>query len=265
MELPDDVEQWELGSEEYGDLIGIFRELWGKFGNLPGIEIKGGFDKLEIKPPSNGEIIVESPSFYKIKGVGFEAGNQGGPIDICFRPDFTIIGAELDGNRELFIKRSETPVTYLNIRDPAEVDVEIKPGESAAEVISAFHYDFELNPDSRHPLFHAQYEPSSIKLGSLAQDYKILNRDHVNASFPNHPRVPTAPLDFIGVLCMLVQEHQNSDTQWPHGITTPLEKIPKIPPWCFDHSPQSGITMLPEWWYLHAGDLEEVPSERLST
>lgn len=264
MELPDGVEQLELDPEAYRTVRQSFHTLWNMFGDLPGIEIKGGNDKLTVKPPENEEICVCSSSFFKIKGVGFESGDQGGPIDICFKPDLTVIGAEVDGEEELFIAQSATPVAYLLIQNPDEVDMEVAPGKDPAKVISAFHYDFELDPDPRHPLFHAQYEPSSIKIGPLERDYKILNPDFVNDSFPNHPRVPTAPLDFVGVLCMLVQEHQNSDTQWPHGLTTPLEQIPKIPPWCFDPSPQSGTAMVPEWWYLHAGDLEKVPSERMS-
>jgi hypothetical protein len=235
--------------------------LWGRFGNLSGIDITGGFDELNLDRES-GKITVSSPRFFKIKGVGFEAGGQGGPIDICFRPDLTIIGAEINGERNLYIQRSETAVTYLYTKKEETIDEEVEAGKTAAEVLTAYHYDFELEPDARHPLFHAQYEPSSIQLGDLGQDYVILNPDSITASVPNHPRVPTAPLDFTGVLCMLVHEHRDSGSEWPGNVSTALERLPKLPPWCFEPSPQSGTAMLPEWWYIHAGDLQEVPEER---
>jgi len=262
MGLPDGVERWELTSQEYGEVSKTYQMLWGRFGNLSGIDITGGIDEFSLDL-ENGEILVSSPRFYKIKGVGFEADGQGGPIDICFKPDLTIIGAEINGERNLYIKRSETAVTYLHTKKDGEIDIEVEAGKTAAEVLSAYHYDFELNPDTRHPLFHAQYEPSSIKLGKLRQDYEILNQNSVTSSIPNHPRVPTAPLDFTGVLCMLVHEHQDSESEWPGSVSTALERLPKLPPWCFEPSPQSGTAMLPEWWYIHAGDLPTVPEERL--
>lgn len=261
MELPEGIEQWELSKDDYGDVHRGYRMLWGQFGNLSGIDITGDFEGLDINR-ENGKITISSSKFFKIKGVGFEANGQGGPIDICFKPDLTIMGAEIRGQQNLYIERSETAVSYLRTKRDDEVEVDVGEGKTAAKVLSAYHYDFELDPDPRHPLFHAQYEPSSIELGELHRDYEVLNTSSVTSSIPNHPRVPTAPLDFTGVLCMLVNEHQDTGSEWPGSVTTALQRLPKLPPWCFDPSPQSGTAMLPEWWYVHAGDISGVPEER---
>lgn len=262
MSIPDSAEKFDLTSEDYRYIWNSYKSLWGLFRNTTGIEVKGTGDDLDISHKDGEKVTVESNGVLRIKGVDFEAGGSTGPIDICFKPDLVVIGVEYNGTRQPVIESSATAVSYLRIREAEDTGDGYSDGRSPAEVLSAFHYDFDMDPDDRHPVFHMQYEPSSIQIGTLNSEYDIQNECHVTSTVPNHPRVPTAPLDFAGVLYMLIQEHIESfDTAWPNGTINAVEKIPKIPAWCFEPNPLCGGAMLPEWWYLLSRDEEHIPNE----
>lgn len=264
MPIPENAEVFDLDTSHYKDIRRAYRTLWALFRNITGLEVKGTNDDLDISHEHNGTVTIASGDFFKIKGVGFEVGGSAGPIDICFKPDLTVTGVEYDGKRRPVIESSATAVSYLRIseEDDSTRDVSLSDGKTPAEVLNAFHYDFEMAPKKRHPVFHAQYEPSSIQIGTLASEYDIQNEDHVTAPFPNHPRIPTAPLDFAGVLYMIVQEHiDHFETAWPNGTIKIVEDIPKIPAWCFEPDPLCGGAMLPEWWYLLSRGEDHIPNE----
>jgi hypothetical protein len=262
MSILDEAEIFDLDTDHYLGIRQAYHCLWGFFNNITGLDVNGTNENLDISH-ENGEVVtVKSTGLFKIKGVGFEVGSSGGPIDIYFRPDLTIIGAEYDGRRNPIIKSSETAVSYVKVdgTDGNSSDGSLSSEDPPATVLNAFHYDFDIDVQDRHPLFHAQYEPSSIQIGALEADYDIQNESHVTASFPNHPRVPTAPLDFAGVLCTLIQEHMtNFDIPWPNGTLEAVADLPKIPAWCFKPTPLCGDALLPEWWYLRSRGETRVP------
>ena len=264
MSIPEDAEIFDLDSEHYLDIRRAYHRLWGLFRSITGLEVKGSNDDLDISHENERLVIVKSTDLFKIKGVGFEVGTSGGPVDICFRPDLIITGAKYDGTQQPIIRSSETAVSYLRVEktDNTATDESPADGDTPATVLSAFHYDFDMDARDRHPLFHAQYEPSSIQIGALEADYDIQNESHITAPFPNHPRVPTAPLDFAGVLCTLIQEHINSfDTAWPNGTVEAVADLPKIPAWCFEPNPLCGGALIPEWWYLRSRGENRVPDD----
>lgn len=263
MAIPESAEIFNLGNSDYSDIKGAYHSLWSFFRNIDGLEVRGTNNNLDISH-KDGKVTVKGDGFLKIKGVGFEVGKSGGPIDICFKPNLTVAGVDYDGVKRPVIESSATAIAYLKV---SEADDGADEGTSSdnktpAEVLSAFHYDFEMDPDERHPVFHAQYEPSSIQIGTLVSEYDIQNETHVTNSFPNHPRVPTAPLDFAGVLCMLVQEHIDSfDTAWPGRTIQAVAELPKIPAWCFEPDPLCRGALLPEWWYLLAQGESELSDD----
>ena len=262
MSIPESAEMFDLNGEDYSDILNAYISLWGLFRNTSGLEIKGTSDDLDISHKNGRKVTVKSDGIFRIKGIGFETGRSTGPIDICFKPDLAVVGVEYGGTRRRVIESSATAVSYLKVSEADEGTGDISPsdGRTPAKVLSGFHYDFDMDPDERHPVFHAQYEPSSIEIGTLNSEYEIRNECHVTDSFPNHPRVPTAPLDFTGVLCMLVQEHIDEfDTAWPNGTINAVARLPKIPAWCFEPDPVCGGAILPEWWYLLSRGENRIP------
>jgi len=264
MSIPDAAEIYGLDSEAYGNIRESYIFLWNLLVGIGGLEIKGSDDDLDISHPLDDTVTVKSDSVFKIKGVGFEAGQSAGPIDICFKPDLTITGVEFDGRRCPVIESSATAVTYLKVdeRDRTDAEYQSESNRQPAKVLSAFHYDFEMDTKERHPIFHTQYEPSSIELGILAEDYDITNQSQVTNSVPNHPRIPTAPLDFTGVLCMLIHEHKEEfDSAWPNGTLNAVKRLPTFPPWCFRPNPVCDGALVPEWWYFAARNQTQFPEE----
>lgn len=258
MAIPDSAERFDLDSRDYGQIQQAYKTLWSFFGSISGLNIVGDQDKLNISHEEGRLVTVQSAGFFKIKRVGFEVGRSDGQVDICFKPDLTIVGIEYDGRRGPVIESSATSVSYLKIEEE-------NPDRDTATVLSAFHYDFDMDPDDRHPVFHAQYEPSSIQIGTLTSEYDIQNPSHITNAVPNHPRAPTAPLDFAGVLYLFVQEHiDDFDSAWPGGTLKAVKELPKIPPWCFQPNPLCSDTMLPEWWYLLSRGENSLPEDLIN-
>lgn len=258
MVIPDSAEKFDLNSRHYGEIKQAYESLWSFFTSINGLNIDGDQDMLDISHKSGERVKIESNGVFKIKRVGFEAGGSNDSVDICFKPDLNIIGVEYNGQQEPIIESSATSVAYIEIEEEQR-------GKDVANVLSAFHYDFEMDPDDRHPIFHSQYDPSSIQIGTLNSEYDIQNQSHITDGVPNHPRVPTAPLDFAGVLHMFVEEHIDEfDSAWPGGTLTAIERLPKIPAWCFQPDPLCNGAMLPEWWYLRSRGEDSLPDDIIS-
>ena len=255
---PEEIDTYDLSSE-YREIRDSFNMLVNLLGDVGDINFRGSSDNLDIKNIDN-RITVDPEGMFRIVGVGFDSGSPG-EIDICIRPDTTIIGVKFDGGKIPVIVTCNTAVSYLKIVGSGERSWK---GDREAKVLSAFHYDFEWEPKDRHPIFHTQFEPSSIELGVLNRQYNIQNPDRVTNATLNHPRIPTPPLDFPGVLYMLFHEHRDDVDRVPLENTNLIGKLPTFPPWCFEPSPLCNGTLIPEWWYFASQDVSTYPNKLLT-
>jgi len=246
----------DLDNEDYIEIQQAYGTFWEMFKGSQGIKAEGTSEDINVSK-DDGAIRVKVPTFLKISGLQYRRDTSDDLFDICFQPELVICGREVDSSVRYEIAKSTTRVTYLRRLGDREDD-----GRFPAEIKQGMHYDFESEPATRHPIFHVQYDPASINPGVLNQDYRIMNADEVTGEHPNFPRIPSPPMDFAGVLYLIIKDHEQAeDATWPSRVLDLLRDLPAFPKWCFDPDPQAGSEMIPEWWYIHADGGPHVPDE----
>lgn len=246
----------DLDNLDYIDIQNAYGSFWEMFKSSQGVKAEGTSDDI-VFTKDDGRIWVEIPSFLKISELQYRRDSPGDLFDICIQAKLVICGREYDDTVRYEIDKSTTRVTYLHRIDDREDD-----GRFPAEIIQGMHFDFESDPGSRHPIFHVQYDPTAIDIGVLNQDYRISNEDEVTVAHPGFPRIPSPPMDFVGILYLIIKDHeQAANATWPSRVIEFLADLPTFPKWCFDPNPQAGSEMIPEWWYVHADGGPHVPKE----
>ncbi|UPM43178.1 hypothetical protein [Halocatena salina] len=244
----------DLDSEDLYEIKIAYKSFWNRFKGSQGIKAEGNSDNINVSK-YEGKLQVEVPTYFKISGLQYRRDRPDDLFDICFRPELTIRGREHDDGIRYEIDKSTTRVSYLRRQSDREDD-----GRFPAEIKQGMHYDFESEPDARHPIFHVQYAPTAIGIGVLNQEYRITNEDELLEEYPDFPRIPSPPMDFVGILYLIIKDHEQAENAtWPNKVLTSLENLPTFPKGCFDPNPQSGREMIPEWWYVHADGGPHIP------
>lgn len=237
----------DLDNQDYINIQQAYGTFWEMFKSSQGVKAEGTSEDI-MATKDDGAIRVEVPSFLKISDLQYRRDTPGDLFDICFQPELVIHGREVDGDIRYEIAKSTTRVSYLRRQGDRDSD-----GRFPAEIKQGMHYDFESEPDTRHPIFHVQYDPAVIEPRVLSRDYRITNVDAVTGEHPDFPRIPSPPMDFVGILYLIIKDHeQGENATWPNRVLDLLRDLPAFPKWCFDPDPQSGSEMIPEWWYVHA-------------
>lgn len=226
------------------------------FKSSQGVKAEGTTDDISVTK-DRGTIRVKVPTYLKISELQYRRDRSDDLFDICFQPNLIIRGREHDDGVRYEIAKSTTGVSYLRRQGDRESD-----GRFPAKIKQGLHYDFESEPDARHPIFHVQYAPTAINIGVLNQEYRITNADVVTEEHPDFPRIPSPPMDFVGILYLIIKDHQQGENAtWPNKVLEFLADLPVFPKWCFDPNPQAGSEMIPEWWYVHADGGPHVPDD----
>jgi hypothetical protein len=236
-----------LDNRDYIDIKKAYDTFWEMFKSSQGVKAEGTSDDINVTK-DQGKIRVEVPSCLKISDLQYRRDSQDDLFDICFQAELIISGRESDDGIRYEIDKSTTRVTYLRRLGDRDDD-----GRYPAEIKQGMHYDFESDPSARHPIFHVQYDPTAIDLGVLNQDYRITNEDEVTGDHPDFPRIPSPPMDFVGILYLIIKDHEQAENAtWPSRVLDLLADLPTFPKSCFEPNPQAGSEMIPEWWYVHA-------------
>lgn len=242
-------ETTNLDNQDYIKIQQAYGTFWEMFKGSQGVKAEGTSDDIVVTK-DNGAIRVEVPTFLKISDLQYRRDTTHDLFDICFQPELMIHGREVDDGIRYEIAKSITRVSYLRRLGDREDD-----GRFPAEIKQGMHYDFESEPEARHPIFHVQYDPGAIDPRVLSQDYQITNADEVTGERPDFPRIPSPPMDFVGILYLIIKDHEQAENAtWPNRVLDLLQDLPTFPKWCFDPNPQAGNEMIPEWWYVHADE-----------
>lgn len=227
------------------------------FKSSQGLKAEGASEDITVMK-DDGNIRVEVETYLKISELQYRRDSPDDLFDICFQPELVIRGREDgDGGVRYEIAKSTTRVSYLRRLGDRGDD-----GRFPAEIKQGMHYDFESEPDARHPIFHVQYTPSAIEVGVFSSEYQITNAEEVAGEHPDFPRIPSPPMDFVGILYLIIKDHEQGETAtWPNRVLEFLADLPTFPKWCFDPDPQGGSEMIPEWWYVHADGGSHVPDD----
>lgn len=244
----------DLDNQDYINIQRAYGTFWEMFRSSQGVKAEGTSDDI-IVTKDEGTIRVEVPTYLKISDLQYRRDTPDDLFDICFQPELIIRGCQYDDNIQYEIAKSTTRVSYLRRQGDREDD-----GRFPAEIKQGMHYDFESDPDARHPIFHVQYDPTAIDPEVFSQDYRITNE--VADEHPDFPRIPSPPMDFVGVLYLIIKDHeQGENATWPNRVLNLLRDLPAFPKWCFNPNPQAGNEMIPEWWYVHADGGPHVPDD----
>jgi len=246
----------ELGTEDYISIKEAYGSFWEMFRSSQGVKAEGTSDDIQVTR-CEGKVQVKVHPYFKISDLQYTRDSSNDLFDICFQPELVIRGRECNSGIRYEIAKSTTRVSYLRRLGDREDD-----GRFPAKIKQGMHYDFESEPSARHPIFHVQYAPTAIDIGVLSQEYKITNGDEVTGEHPDFPRIPSPPMDFVGILYLIIKDHEQAENAtWPNKVLEFLRDLPTFPKWCFDPNPQAGSDMIPEWWYVHADGGPHVPDE----
>lgn len=237
-----------LDGEDLCAIKRAYGSFWDMFQSSQGVKAEGDSDNIQVKL-DDGDVRVEVSGYFKISELKYRRDRPDDLCDVCLQPELVICGREHNGDVRYEIAKSTTRVTYLRRQDGRQDD-----GRFPAEIKQGMRYEFELEPDNRHPIFHVHYDPTAIAPSVLSGEYEITNADEVTGDHPDFPRIPSPPMDFVGILYLIIKDHgQGEDATWPNKVLEFLADLPPFPKWCFDPSPQAGSEMILEWWYVHAG------------
>lgn len=246
----------DLEGEDLYAIKRAYGSFWDMFQSSQGVKAEGDSDNIRVTL-DDGDVRVEVQGYFKISELQYRLDRPDDLCDVCFQPELVICGREYNGDVRYEIAKSTTRVTYLRRQDDRQDD-----GRFPAEIKQGMHYDFESEPDNRHPIFHVQYDPTAINPGVFSAEYEITNADEITGEHPDFPRIPSPPMDFVGILYLIIKDHeQGENATWPNKVLEFLADLPAFPKWCFDPDPQAGSEMIPEWWYVHADGGPHVPGE----
>ncbi|WP_336344797.1 hypothetical protein [Halalkalicoccus ordinarius] len=243
-----------LESEDLYQIKQAYGSFWDMFQSSQGVKAEGNSDDIQVML-DDGDVRVEIPGYFKISELQYRRDRSDDLCDVCFQPELLIHGREYDGGLRYEIGKSTTRVSYIRRQGNRQAD-----GRFRAEIKQGMHYDFEAEPDARHPIFHVQYDPTAIDPGMLSEEYEVMNANEIAGEHPDFPRIPSPPMDFAGILYLIIKDHeQGENATWPNKVLEFLRDLPTFPKWCFDPNPQAGNEMIPEWWYVHADGGPHVP------
>lgn len=245
-----------------GDIFGRFDTYFNQLENVvgPSVPGKGGKVTMDFDPEENLVEIVSPPgSFYRFTGMPYPSSSDSERLHICARFEQKVgVREATDQDDPVFtIEKSTARVSYLKItgeRDP-------ESGRIPAEIRHGLHFDFEWEPQPLHPVFHVQYTPRAIEPGILEEVYHIPDQGRLYDEYPDLPRVPTPPIDIAGATYFILRQH-SEEVAWPDELENALDGLPGFPQECFTPKPQGGLSMIPEWWYIHGDkEFDHVPRE----
>lgn len=134
--------------------------------------------------------------------------------------DIVVRAVEKFSKRSWRVQKSDVHVLYL------------QPSlEGEAKVIQNIHYDFQENPDSAHPVFHAQFGNKMIEDFdkfpeiSLPSNFRL---DPTDDKAYKNLRIPTAHMGLASVLFSLAADHLEHDVfeVFAQSTSKCLESIP---------------------------------------
>ncbi|ELZ81778.1 hypothetical protein C453_17219 [Haloferax elongans ATCC BAA-1513] len=259
-----DLEFKQLGGDHQGEVFSKFNSFCNQLKNVLNVSVSNDPDLLIDINKSEEGLEVESPpgAMFQFTGIPYPSddGLEVQKLHIGAVFEQTIVGRETDDGIVYQTSKSTMRVVYLKVLDGRNPSTGLFP----AEIKNGYHFDFEFPPDDGHPIFHVQYDPESIELDVLEQQYAIQNEEIVDIEVLDSPRIPSAPVDVGGLTYMLTKELPE-EVEWPGKLAGELEKLPKYPDECYEPEPQSNQCMLPEWWYVHASENSNLSRKTVAT
>ncbi|WP_276258145.1 hypothetical protein [Haloglomus litoreum] len=207
-------------------------------------------DKFNLEFEDNTHIIFETgdSECLFIGPLSYRPGDSSESIEIYIQFGLTVRAKDLEDRRCYEVVKSATEVVYLRIKENEE-------GEEYRERAQGLHFDFDITPDheldgeyANHPVFHAQYNPNCVDTSAIDR----WDPETHNTSYPDYPRIPCAPFDFVSVIYMIMNDHLPKEVRknkgWPQNVLH--EYLPRFPREPFELAPADNLRMTPEWWYL---------------
>jgi hypothetical protein len=232
-----------------GRIFGIYNSF---INELPNILGKGKLkypDKTVDMRFEDGELEIYCPpgDVLRFKEVPYGGDDSDEELHICAQFEQTVRGVDVGGEVRYELSKSTVRTTYLRLLSDRDEDT----GKYDAEIKQGLHFDFERDPDDNHPVFHVQYDPRSIETDILEKNYNLPRLGRFDDSYPQSPRVPTAPIDVGGAIHMILRQCLEDELNWPGRLESDFAQLPTFPHDCFEPAPQDGNCLVPEWWYVH--------------
>lgn len=224
------------------------------------LDRRGGWhEKLKLnKKDKSIEYGTKKGEAIKFDGLPYRPNDRSEILDIRLQFSMSIRVKKNDSNQRYCLWSSSTKTVYLQNSGGDKND---------RKRFQGVKFDYELRPNDvgdtsgeggvNHPVFHAQYDPTCID--SDAFDCTVSN-DYEHR--PTYPRIPCAPMDFVSVVFMLLNDHRPDIIRdaggWPDSISD--DHLPVFPSEAFTHLlPSDDETTTPESWYHVPVESETAP------
>jgi hypothetical protein len=247
------TQEVDLTGSDYSAVRTGYREFWNKLKQVPSINAVGSFDdifEVEFKEDHIAASTKDSRAF-RFRSLPYRFGDRSRVIDVFIQVKQRVRAVQQDNEKRYELKDSNVSLVHL------------KEEDGTAAIEQGVHFDFSLNTETNHPVFHAQYDPSSVDRNILPDQYDF---DFGDRSFPNYPRIPSAPIDLPGAVFLILHDHVPTALStlvgWPNGPKDAIPNLPQFPKECFEHAPQNGTPMTCDWWYIHGVQNDEDATRR---
>ncbi len=250
----------DLNGANGAEVRNSYQDFLNRISNIPDFGLTEAEDKI-VAQTSSGEINVgmnleDGVSTDLLRFTELPLDGHDGPrkLDICIQFKYTIRGSEESGETFYELKDASTWVTYLE-RTGGRTN-----GRVNAKIQQGMHFDCHIRPRKNHPVFHTQFDPTSVKLHALTSEYCIDGvdpdeQDELEAKFRDYPRIPSAPMDITGIVYLVLNDHLPTAMELPYGWPPQLRKkvgeLPSFPEGCMNRLGEGVKKMVPDWWYVH--------------
>jgi hypothetical protein len=196
-----------------------------------------------------GRVSISTREAFAIVGVpARRTVQQRSAYDVYLTVRQVVEGHAVDAGGEVgwWIIASNIKLIYLDARTRSQVREEREETLDKAKVHQGLHLD--LSDEANHPVFHAQVDHACISEDFIGRRYVA------DARRCDVPRIPTAPLDFPGVVYVLLHDHFPDAVRkgWPPKIRDAVRALPRMPMTAFSTILAAGAHMDCACWYsLH--------------
>lgn len=233
-------------NEHFIDVRNPYKQFWGQLQNVSELSARGDFSEIFDVVIDDGCISIETQPSMWFRDLPYRFGDSSKVVDVFLQIKQKIRIVEQNGDYIYEIKKSNVRIAHTKrVGDRADQQIQVEQG---------IRFDFDLETQENHPVFHAHYNPNCIS-GSIPSRFSAEIPDR---SYPEYPRIPSAPMDLPGAVFLIMNDHVPSvldpSEGWPSEPKASLEALPEFPEECFSYHPQDGAKMLCDWWYVHGSN-----------
>jgi hypothetical protein len=236
----------------------FWRTLTGLTGGKAEPIIRENLD-VRVQRDSAGEecvYVVSRPAF-RLRGLSArrrDVHRSDYDVYIAVEQSVRAREAPVDG-RTFDAVRSCVRVSYMDCEESPN-EPHGATGSDPGRVHIGIHFDLSDEESGPldfydHPIFHAQYDLRCIDPASVGRTC-VPSQDSARC---DSPRIPTAPMDFSGVVFAILRDHlpDTVASGWPQDMREALIALPHLPTGRFAPFVNGTSGLSASWWYRTDG------------